>query len=56
MSKKASIWSLELLLVVGIPALTVVAGLITVIIASSHGFTNTDQRLDRFGQTLEQSS
>ncbi len=55
MSKKNSIWSLELLLVIGIPAATVVAGVITVIIASSSGFSATDQRVDRFGQHVEET-
>ncbi len=53
MSASRSPWSLELCLVIGIPLATVVAGVVTVIIASSSGFSATEHRVDRFGQPIE---
>lgn len=55
MTRKTSIWSVELLLVIGIPLATVVAGVVTVLIASSSGFSAGDEHVDRFGQRLEDS-
>lgn len=53
MKSTRSPWSLELCLAIGIPLATVVAGVITVIIASTSGFTGTEHRVDRFAQPIE---
>ena len=39
----SSTWSLELLLVIGLPALTIVAGLYAMTLAYTHGFTPVPQ-------------
>ncbi len=46
-----SAWSLELLLVIGLPLATVIAGIVTIVIAVRSGYTaEPDVSLDRFAQ------
>lgn len=53
MSEHKPVFSIELVLVIGIPLLTVIAGIITVVIATTDGFTPAQAKVDRFGQQLE---
>ena len=53
MTSRRSPWSLELCLAIGIPLAAVVAGVITIIIASSSGFSSGEQRVDRFARPIE---
>ncbi len=49
---KNSPWSLELVITIALPVSAVVAGLITLWIASSHGYTPSAVELDRFARDV----
>lgn len=51
------IWSLELMLVIGLPLSAVIGGIITVVIAFQSGYTpDTDAGLDRFARPAVSAS
>ncbi len=49
-NKKRSIWSIELILVIGLPATAVIAGLTTLAIAITHPYGVIEHGVDRWSQ------